>query len=160
MFAEGALDGYGFQFVPDFGRSTMCIDVAHLRWLELGVVQSVQHDTIRTVTVFCGLRYVMSIPAHAITDDLCQYLGSASACELQFFQNQDACTLSNYKSVPLRIPWPAGLFRSVVPRGKRSHGGKTAHTHGSDGGLGSSRYHHVGVAAGNNLERIADRVSA
>src|SRR6185437_13944109 len=54
----------------------------------------------------------------------------------------------------------AGLFRFVIARGKRAHGGKAADAHGRDGSLAPTGNHHVRIAALNDLVCVANGMSA
>ena len=54
----------------------------------------------------------------------------------------------------------ARLLRLVIARRERAHGRKSAHAHGSDGRFGAARDHHVRLAALDDLEGVANGVSA
>src|SRR5579872_2511437 len=90
MIAEGALDGDGFQLVAEIRRSAMGVDVVHILGLKFGIVKSVEHYTISAVAVLGRLCYVVSVPAHTVSDNFSQDLDSASAGKFQLFENKDS----------------------------------------------------------------------
>ncbi len=103
---------------------------------------------------------MISVSAHAIPHDLGQNLGSAPPGKFQIFEDQDASAFTDYESVARDIPRTTGFFGSIVPRGKRSHCGESAHAHGSDGGFRAARDHHVRVATRDDLVSVAYRMRA
>src|SRR2546422_486289 len=74
------------------------------------------------------------------------------------FENQDAGALADDEAVAIRVERAAGARRLVIARGQCFHGGKAADAHGCDGRLSAAGNHHVGVAALNDFEGVADGV--
>src|SRR6185312_10504978 len=160
VVAKRPFDGDRFQFVANVGGSTMGVDVLDLLGLYLGVAQSVHHDAVGAVAVFGRLRDVEGVPAHAVAHDLGHDAGPATAGKLQFLQHQDAGALANHESVASRVPGPAGFFGIVISGGECAHGGKPAHSHGSNGCFRTSGNHYIGIAARDDLESISDGMGA
>ena len=123
-------------------------------------LQRVQHDAVGAVAIFGRLGDVEGVSAHPIAHDFGHDVGPAAAGKLQFFQHQNAGAFANHKSVASRIPGTAGLLGIVIPGGKRAHGGESADSHRSDGCFRAARDHYVSVAAGDDLESVADGVGA
>ena len=107
-----------------------------------------------------GLRHVVGVGGHTVADDFRQDGSAAAAGMLEFFENQDAGAFAHDEAVAILVPGTAGASGVVVARGKCAHGGESANAHGSDGGLGASGNHHVGIAMLDDAERIADGVGA
>src|SRR6185312_7396685 len=114
MLTEGALDSFGFEYVAQRSRCSVHVDVIDLLWLHTGISHGGDHHAISTFALFCRLRNVISISAHAVPDDLREDRSTATAREFQFLENQDACAFSDYEAVAIDIKWAAGFFRSIV----------------------------------------------
>src|SRR5207237_1165371 len=160
VVAERPLDGDRLQLIADVGGSTVRIYIAHLLRLHLGVCQRVYHHAISAIALRSWLSDVISIGAHAVTNDLPQNSGSAASCKLQFFQDEYPCAFADDEAVAARIPRAAGLLRFIIARGKCSHRGEPADTHRRDGSLGAASNHHLGITARDDLISVAHRVRA
>src|SRR5580765_2479618 len=101
----------------------MGVDVLNLLWLYLGILESIEHDAVGAVAVFRRLGDVISIPAHAITDNFSHDPRTAPAGKLQFLEHHNARAFADYESVAPRIPGTAGLLGIVITGGKGTHGG-------------------------------------
>src|SRR5262245_4610019 len=91
------------------------------------------------------LRDVIRVAGPAVPGHLGKNQCAALLRVLQFFEDHDSRTFPYDKSVAALIPGTAGLFGLVVARGKRSHRSEPAHTHRSDGSLGTAGNHDVGI---------------
>src|SRR5207253_8740387 len=120
----------------------------------------VYHHAISAIALRSWLGDVISIGAHAVTNDLPQNPGSAASCTLQFFQDEYTCSLADDEAVSARIPRAAGLLRFIMARGKCSHRREPADTHRRDGSLGAASNHHLGITARDDLISVAHRVRA
>ena len=152
----------GARFVAVAGRSGcgVGVDVAHFFRLNAGVFQRGPHAALRACAVGRDAGHVIGVGAHAVADHLGQNLCAARFGKLQLFENQNARALADDKAVAILVEWAAGVGRLVVARGKRAHGGESAHGHGRDRGLGAAGNHRVGVAVQNHAHRVADGVGA
>src|ERR1022692_2255261 len=79
---------------------------------------------------------------------------------LKLFEDKDASAFAHDEAVAIPVPGTTGASRVVIARGESAHGGESANAHGSDGGLGASGNHYVGIAVLDDAERIADGVGA
>src|ERR1039458_2533714 len=79
---------------------------------------------------------------------------------LKLFEDKDASAFAPDEAVAIPGPGTTGASRVVIARGEGAHGGESAYAHGSDGGLGASGNHYVGIAVLDDAEGIADGVGA
>src|SRR5438105_3627909 len=103
-----------------------------------------------------GLRDVVSVSAHAIAYDFCDWLGPTRAGMFQLFKDENSGAFAHHKSVAVTVPWAAGFFGLVIARGKRTHRGETTNTERGDCRFSAAGNHHIGIAVLNNAKRIAD----
>ena len=103
---------------------------------------------------------MIGIGAHAVADQFGQNRRAAAAGELQLLQNENAGAFTHDESVAVLVPGTAGALRFVVARGQRPHGGESADAHRRDGRFGAAGDHHIGIAALDDLEGIADGMRA
>src|SRR6185503_1000066 len=75
-------------------------------------------------------------------------------------EDDDARPLADHEAVPIPIEGARGGLRIVVPGGQGPHGGESPHAQGRDHALAAAGDHHVGVAALDDLEGVADGVRA
>ena len=107
-----------------------------------------------------GLGHVIGVGGHAVADDFGEDGRAAAAGMFEFFENHDAGAFAHDEAVAVLVPGTAGAIGVVIAGGKRAHGGESADAHGSDGGFGASGNHHIGIAALDDAEGIADGMGA
>src|SRR5271165_1670453 len=100
VIAESPFDCNSFQLIAQIGRSTMSVYIAHLRGLDFGVIEGIQHDPVGAVAVLRWLGDVISIAAHAIARYFGKDLGPTAASELKFFQDQYSRALTDDEAIP------------------------------------------------------------
>src|SRR5580658_2224575 len=149
-----------FERVTERRRGAVGVEVADVAGIQFRIAQGVAHDPESTFVFGSGLRHVIRVGTHAIADQLREDGSAAAAGMLEFFEHQDAGAFAHDEAVAIFVPGTAGAGGVVIASGKRAHGGKSAHAHGSDRGFGASGDHYVGVAVLNDAEGIANGVRA
>src|SRR5690349_3724992 len=96
----------------------------------------------------------------AVTDDFRVDLRAALLRVLELFENHDPRAFANHEAVAITFERTRRMYRIVVVGGKRAHRGETRDAHRRDRRLRTAADHHVGIAALNDLEAVADRVCA
>src|SRR5262249_40907268 len=142
----------------DRSRGPVGIDVADVVGLDAGIAHGIFHDAKSALVFRRGLGNVISVSTHAVTDDFGNGPGSPRASMFQLLEDQDSRALADYKPVTAGVPGTACLFGLLVAGGKRTHGGKSAHSHGSDGRLRAPGYHDVGIPVLDEAHRVAHRM--
>src|SRR4051812_27745200 len=158
MFAEKILDGLGFEHVTNGSRRPVRVDVADLVAADARVFHRFFHHAVAPFVLRSGLGDVIRVPAHAIADNLCEYVRAALFRTFKLFQDQDPRALADDEAVASLVERTAGLLRFVVAGGEGAHGGEPADTHRSDGCFCAAGDHHVGGTTLDDLECIADGV--
>ena len=138
----------------------MGVEIADSVRFQFGVAQRIAHDAIAAFMLGRGLRHMIGVRAHAITDDFGQDGRAAAAGMLQFFQDQNAGAFTHDEAVAILVPGTAGASRIVVAGGKRAHSSESAYAHGSDGGFSTTCDHDVGILVLDDAKGIADGMSA
>ena len=160
MPAEDALDGDGFDAITQGCRGAVGVDVVDLMRLDPGVAQAILHHAAGTVAVLGWRRNVIGVGAHAVADNFRQDVCAALLGSLQIFQHHNACAFSDHKAVAFAVPGTAGALRRIIALRERAHGSESADAHRGDAGFGAAANHHIGIAALDEPERIADGVRA
>src|SRR5262249_19010752 len=71
------------------------------------------------------------------------------------FEDENAGALTHDEAVALSVKRAAGATGLVIARGERFHRREAADAHRRDRSLGAAANHHLGIAALDDLERIA-----
>src|SRR5437879_239469 len=97
---------------------------------------------------------------HPVAYDLSINLRVAMQSRVERFEYDDARAFAHHEAVPVTIERTAGFFRRFVLRRHGAHGAKPADAERRYATFGSTANHDVGVSARDDLERIANRMSA
>ncbi len=165
LLAQRMLAKYDLQrprliHVAQRRRRRMRIHVIDLLRLHLGVGQRRFHAALCALPFRSNPRHVERIRAHSIPAYLGQNRRASRLRVLQTFQHQNPRSLAHHESIAVPVKRPARPRRLLVPRRKRPHRRKTAHTHRRHRRLRTTRQHHVRVATLHNPERVPNRVRA
>src|SRR5689334_7742540 len=95
-----------------------------------------------------------------VTHDFTVDLRAALLRVLELFENQDPRALADNETIAVAFERTRRMYRIVVVGGKRAHRGEARDAHRRDRRLRAAADHHVGVAALNDLEAVANRVRA
>src|SRR5712691_10304319 len=98
--------------------------------------------------------------SHAVADNLGINVRAALLRQFEFFKDQDARAFANNESVAIPLKGTAGVLRIVVAGGESPHRSESSNTHRRDRRLCPAANHHIGIAALNNPEAVADSMSA
>ena len=139
----------------------MRVDVVDLFGLDAGVAQGVAHDAIGAVAVLGRRGDVKGVAAHAVAHDL----GDDRA-------RRAALARSSSSRISMPAPSPTTKPSRCLSHGRLAFSGSSLRVESARmaakppmpmaqiGSLGAAADHHVGVAALDDLERIADGVGA
>src|SRR3954471_6622208 len=89
MLAEKVLDGLRFQHIPDRRRGSVRVDVADLVAPDARVFHGLIHHAEAAFVLGCGLRDVIRIAAHAVADDLREYVRATLLRAFELFEDQN-----------------------------------------------------------------------
>ena len=131
-----------------------------VRRLDSGALDGVPHGAIAALAFGRHSGDVEGVGAHAVADDLGEDFCASGLSKFQVFEDEDARAFADDEAVAVFVKGAAGVFGVVVAGGKRAHGGESADSHGSDGGLGAPGDHGVGVAPLDGPVGVADGVGA
>ncbi len=154
-FTENALQRAGLDHVADGRGCAMSVHVADVVGSELRVFERRHHHAISAIAVLFRLGHVIGIARHTVAHDFRENRCIAFLGVFEGFENQNARTFADHKTVAARVPGTAGVLRIVIPRGERLHGRKPADAHGRDGRLRASANHHLRGPALDNFEGVA-----
>src|SRR5437588_12516609 len=102
--AENSLDRARLSHITETSRSSVGINVIHLINRQLRVFEREFHCVRRSSAIVWRRRHVMRVRAQAVTDKLAINLSVALFCALQFFDDNDACSLPDDKAVAISVP--------------------------------------------------------
>ena len=85
--------------------------------------------------------------------------GPASLGMLEFLEHHHRRALAKHEAVAVVVERPARPGRLVVPRGERREQVEARDAERMDHAVGAAGEHHVGLAAANDLGRLADRLA-
>src|SRR3954469_13139743 len=114
VLAEKVLDGLRFQHVADRRRGSVRVDVADLVAPDARVFHGLIHHAEAAFVLGCGLRDVIRIAAHAVADDLRQYVRATLIRAFEFFEDQNPRAFTDDEAVASLIERTAGLLGFIV----------------------------------------------
>ena len=160
VLAEDPLDGERLELVVVGRRGAVRVDVVDVGGREARVLQRAGHRARGAVALGIGRRHVMRVARHPVPHDLAVDPGVAPARVLERLQHEDAPALAAHEAVAPGVERPRRLLRLVVARRHRLHRAEARDGQRHHDGLRAARDHHVGVAALDQAEGVAERVVA
>ena len=162
VLAEHPLDRQGLGLVVVRRRGAVGVDVADVLGPRARRPSAPPHGAHGAVALRIGRGHVVGVGRHAVADDLRVDARAAPARVLERSPARRCPPPSpRHEAVAVGVERPRGPLRLVVARGQRLHLRRSRRcVSGVDDGLGAAGDHHVGVAALDDLERVADRVVA
>ncbi|MCU1249468.1 MAG: uncharacterized protein JWQ49_2497 [Edaphobacter sp.] len=136
----------------------MGVEVVDLFGGDAGDFESVLHGAVAAFALGGHAGHVEGVGGEAVADDFGEDLCSAGFGELELFEDENACAFADDEAVAILVPGAAGVGGVVVARGEGAHGGEACYSERSDGGLGATGDHGVGVAALDEAEGVSDGV--
>ena len=116
------------------------------------------HHAERAIAVLGRRGDVVGVGRHAVAHELGVDPRAAALRLVVSLENDDARTLPHDEAVAVLVERTARPLRGVVPRRQRAQGAESADAHRGDRRLGTAGDHRIGVAAHDDLERVADGV--
>ncbi len=159
--AEQAADGVQLEFVAQWRRSAMRIDIIDVGKLQAGLPHRHFHrpEGARPFGVRRG--DVIGVTRQAIADQFGIDLGAPRLGAFIFLEHDDARALAHHEAVAVDIIGPARPFRRVVETGRqRARLRKAGDAERADRTLGAPRQHHIGIVHRDHAGGVADRMRA
>ena len=107
-----------------------------------------------------GVGDAEGVGGRAVADDLAVDLGAAGLGVLQRFEDHHAGPFAQHEAVAVAVEGPRGLGGLVVAGAQGGQQVEAGHAEGMDHGVRAAGEHHVGLAAADDLDRLADRLAA
>ena len=119
----------------------------------------IRHATACATAIFQRRGHVISISAHAETNQFRINLRTTLFRMFVFFQHDDACAFTQNETVAILVPRTRSRRRIIVARGQCACRSKTAQTQRRNTCFCTTRQHHVGIAVLNHARRQTDAVN-
>ena len=138
----------------------MGVDVADVVWPRPGVGKGGAHAGDGAAAFGMAVGDAESVGGRAVAGDLGVDRRAAPPGVLELFQDEHAGALAHDKAVAQPIERARGLGGSVVPRGQGGEQTEAGDAERMDHAVRAAGDHEVGVAAADQLDRLADGLAA
>src|ERR1700688_453751 len=116
----------------------MCIDIINICSGHTCISQGCIHYIFSASSFRMRGSDMMGISGCACTRNFTIYSGTSFPGMFEFFQNNGACSFSDYKTITTFIIWTAGGFWTVIPFTQCLHGVESSNTSFSNHTFGSA----------------------
>ena len=128
--------------------------------IEPGVGQGLLHAGDRASALVVAVGDPEGVGRRAVADDLAVDPGAAGLGVLELLEHQHPGPLAQDEAVAIAIERTAGACRLVVAGREGGQEDEAGHAEGMDHAVRAAGEDHVGTAAADQLERLADRLGA
>ena len=156
MIPKNSFDCSSFDFVTGRRRGSVGVHERDILRLQPCILHGSLHGPHCAFSAGGRLCDMMRIGGEPDAADLGIDLRISFKRVSELFKNQNSRSFSHNEPVPILIKWAARLLGSVIARRERFHRIESADAHRTNGRFGSSRQHHVGIAALKQNKGIAN----
>ena len=137
------------------GAGAVGIDIVNILRSHACILHGVLHGTGCAASVLCRGSDVEGVTGGAVSNYLCQDIGSSGLCMFQGLQHYHAGSLAHNKTISVLVKGD-GCPGSVLCGVQGCKGGKSRNADRGNAGLCSAGHHHVRLAVLNGTERLTD----
>ena len=138
----------------------MGVDVVDVLGVELCILEGQPHRNDGTPAVVVAVGQPEGVGRRGMAGDLAEDRRSAGAGVLELFEHQHPAPFADHEPVALAVERPARPRRIVVASRHRRQQDEARDAERVNHAVDAAGEHHVGAAAANDLDRLADRLGA
>ncbi len=158
--AESALDRQGLDRVVDLGARAVGVDVIDVLGVEPGILKRQPHRDDRAPAVVVAVGQAEGVGRRGVAGNLAVDGRPAAAGVLEILQHQHPAPFADHEPVAVAVERPARPRRLVVASRHRRQEHEAGDPERMDHAVHAAGEHHVGPAAADDLDRLADRLGA
>ena len=137
------------------GAGAVGINIVNILRRDACILYGVLHGTGRAASVLCRGSDVEGVTGGAVSNYLCQDIGSSGLCMFQGLQHYHAGSLAHNKTISVLVKGD-GCPGSVLCGVQGCKGGKSRNADRGNAGLCSAGHHHVRLAVLNGTECLTN----